>query len=55
MIELKNDELMTIKGGFSISGSLLNSFSSLIKSILEVGRGIGSSIRRVEENKVCPL
>ena len=55
MIKIKEDELTTLKGGVNISGAVLNSLSSLIRNILDIGRGIGSSLRRLSENNVCEL
>ena len=53
-MELKKEELINVNGG-SISGSLLNGFSKAINSLLEVGRSLGSAIRRIFEKKTCSL
>lgn len=55
MKEINNKELNLITGGVSISGSLINSFSSAIAKILEVGRSLGTAIRRVANKKVCAI
>ena len=54
-MKLKREELLNIEGGLSISGALLNSFSRGIEIILELGRSFGTSLRRVRDDKVCPL
>jgi hypothetical protein len=52
---LKRDELLQIIGGVSISGTLINSFVRGINAILEVGRSLGSAIRRIVDKNICPL
>lgn len=47
MKELNNEELKTINGGgFDISGSILNAITNGMKTILEIGRSLGTAIRR---------
>ncbi len=48
-------ELTYIKGGAKISGTIINAAVRLFNLALDLGRTIGSSIRRTEENKVCPI
>lgn len=45
-------ELKKIKGG-GISGTLINSFARAINSLLGLGRSLGTSIRRINDNKLC--
>ncbi len=52
---LSENELLKTIGGVDISGALLNSFSSLFKIILEVGRSIGSGLRRFYDGSTCSL
>ena len=54
MRDLNNNELMNIEGG-AISGTLINSITRGIDTILNVGRSLGSAIRRIGSNNVCPL
>lgn len=55
-MELSKKELFSIYGGgFSLSGTLLNSIVRGINAVLELGRSIGSSIRRIQTNSVCPM
>ena len=51
--ELQN--LDEVVGGATLSASLLNSFTNIIKTLIDVGRSIGSSIRRIGEGGICPL
>lgn len=48
-------ELDSIIGGDSISGTVINAFTNVIKLLLEAGRSVGSAIRRVAEGNLCPL
>lgn len=49
----ENMDLIT--GGITISGTIINAFTNIIKILMEAGNGVGSSIRRIGEGKVCPL
>lgn len=51
----KITDLDQIMGGTTLSASLLNSFTNIIKVLIDAGRSIGSSIRRIGEGEVCPL
>lgn len=52
----KVDNLDEIIGGSNyISGTIINSFVNVIKILMEAGKGVGSSIRRVAEDDLCPL
>lgn len=55
MQEVREQELVQIIGGVSISGTLINSFSAILKTISALGRNFGSSIRRISSNTLCPL
>ena len=56
MIEVNNVcELNLIDGGLSISGTLINAFTGGIKIVLELGRSLGSAIRRGSSRKYCSL
>jgi bacteriocin-like protein len=48
-------ELDSIIGGDSISGTVINAFTNVIKLLLDAGRSVGSAIRRVAEGNLCPL
>lgn len=52
---LEKEELLNIVGGISITGTLINSICRGINSILEVGRSLGSAIRRIGGGKMCPV
>ena len=48
------DEMKKIFGG-SITASFLAAFVRGVNSFLDVGRSIGSSVRRLYEGKFCSL
>lgn len=53
MIISKN-ELIEIRGGINITSTLINSLAKGIDILLEVGRSLGGSIRRMIDNNACP-
>jgi len=50
-----NKKLETIYGGATISSSFVNAFTNIIKILMEAGHNFGSAIRRISEDRVCPL
>lgn len=53
MKKIEKNELMTIIGGVSISGAILNALRSLGNYVYSLGQSFGSSIRRIVSKKVC--
>ena len=53
MKKLTDDELITLIGGFSITGTIINAFTSAGKFIYSMGQHLGSAIRRISSNKMC--
>lgn len=47
------EELLLIEGGLDISAALISAFTTGIKTILDVGRSLGTSIRRIITGKIC--
>lgn len=52
---LEKEELLQIVGGISITGSLLTSIYKGIQTIMDVGRSLGSAIRRAMSGSMCPI
>ena len=52
---MKKEELLQIVGGASITGTLLSSIYKVGNMIFEVGRSLGSAIRRAIGGKMCPI
>ena len=54
MIKIVNEEeLFSIKGGTSLSSSFINAIATGAKIILEIGRSLGSALRRTISGKTC--
>ena len=56
MIQIDENKLDRISGGDStITGPIINAIVSIITLIREAGYDLGSGIRRMAEDEVCPL
>lgn len=57
MDTIKEKDLDIITGGTvtTISGTIINAISGIIKMVKEAGYDIGSGIRRFIQNEYCPL
>ncbi|MEG2457482.1 MAG: hypothetical protein RSB41_01145 [Bacilli bacterium] len=53
MKNIESEELKCIEGGFSLSGTLINSFSKAINTLFELGRTFGSALRRMRSRNMC--
>lgn len=49
----KDEELLAIRGGIKISGSYINAIVSAIKLVFDIGKGLGSSMRRGFGGNLC--
>lgn len=54
-MQLTKQELLVINGGGVISGTLLNAIARGINVLLDLGRSLGTAIRRVASNTVCQI
>lgn len=52
---LEKQELLQIVGGISITGSLISAIHRGISVIMDVGRSLGSAIRRMFGGTMCPI
>lgn len=55
MKNVSYQELDSIYGGDTISGTVINAFTNIIKVLMEAGRGVGGAIRRITTGNLCPL
>ena len=56
MKKLNNKELLCIEGGSNIvTASFFNAASRAISVLLDVGKSLGTSIRRAINGDICPL
>lgn len=53
-MKLEKEEMLKINGG-GISGTIINSIIRGLNSILELGRSLGTAIRRLTANNLCQL
>ncbi len=52
---MNKEELILIIGGSSVSGTVLNAVVRAINAALEVGRSLGTAIRRIKTRQACPV
>ena len=52
---LNKQELLAITGGGTITSSMLNAIARGISTITDLGRALGSAIRRMVSGKICPI
>ena len=55
MENLKCDELLNVSGGSNISGTLINALAKGVSTIYDIGRSLGTAIRRIGSNNICPI
>lgn len=55
MKELNLEKMNGIMGGVSITGTFINALVRGIDVLLDLGRSLGSALRRSKENTLCPL
>ena len=55
MSEIENNELANITGGETVTGTLVSALTTGIKAIFDIGKSLGSSIRRLSSDNICPL
>ena len=53
MKKLSNLEMKNISGGGTISGSLFSALAKGFNIFVDIGRALGSSIRRLVNNNMC--
>ena len=53
--KLSNNELQMIVGGKSISGTLINAFTSAFKTLYGFGQDFGGAMRRFRKRQLCGL
>ena len=56
MIEIKKDEMLSISGGASLtSAAWLNAAARAVTTLIDLGRSLGTAIRRSVSGKVCKI
>lgn len=55
MRKLNCDEMVKISGGSALSSTLISALTRAGNTIMDIGRSLGSAIRRIYEGSSCPL
>lgn len=56
MNKMSDDKLSNITGGnTTVNGPIINAIVNVINLLRDAGYSVGSGIRRISENKMCPL
>ena len=56
MKKIEEENLDSIYGGTTtVTGPIINAVVNVIKVLKEAGYSLGSGIRRISENHLCPL
>lgn len=56
MKKLENDALVNVVGGTTtVSSTVINAFTNVIKVLFDAGHSVGSALRRIGEGNLCPL
>jgi len=55
MKEIEKEQLKQIKGGITLSSAIVNRINNLIKILMDAGNKVGSALRRIGSNQICPL
>ena len=52
---LEKESLIKIEGGGLLSGTVLNALIKGVGTILDLGRSLGTALRRLKTGNVCPV
>ena len=55
MKELRKEELLDVVGGATISATLINAVTRAVTTIIDLGKTLGSAIRRAISGTVCKV
>ena len=55
MYEIRKKDLFLIEGGLNVTAALINSLTAGVKIVLEVGRSLGSVLRRGTTGDLCKI
>ena len=55
MKRLSNTELLSITGGAWYSAAFFNAISRAATTLMDIGKSLGTSIRRLIDGSICPL
>ena len=55
MVNVCDDALEKVYGGGSVSVTVVNALTDIIRILYNAGHAVGSSARRIKEDNLCPL
>lgn len=55
MKQMTIQETYDVIGGISITAALFNGLTSAVSKIFELGKSLGSALRRLTSGKICSL
>lgn len=55
MKELNKNELLSVDGGVNITGTFITSLTKGVNALLDLGRSLGTAIRRIGSKSVCSI
>ncbi|MBR1385522.1 MAG: hypothetical protein IJ568_01685 [Bacilli bacterium] len=55
MERITKEELKNLDGGDTITGTLITAISQGLKTLVDIGRSFGSSIRRIKDKRLCEI
>lgn len=50
---MSNEELLSIYGGISFSGTLINAITKMLTQVYDIGRRFGTGLLRGKTNRLC--
>lgn len=53
MQEMNKEYLLQIEGGLNISGAVITAFTKAFNAIMDIGRSLGTAIRRINSGNLC--
>ena len=54
-MRVEDQEMTKVYGGEGVGATLLNYLSTAVRTVYNIGQGLGGAIRRIATKNVCPL
>lgn len=55
MKTINQEKLKNIKGGYTLTSTFFSGINILFRLLAEAGERVGSGLRRIESDKLCPI
>jgi len=53
MKKMNKEYLLQVEGGINISGAIITAFTKAFNAIMDIGRSLGTAIRRINSGQLC--